>query len=91
MPSPRPASATDAGLGVCDNARQAESWNELLGVFLERSGGTTDDARPRYAVAAISAVVGEAITAWGDSGCVGDPAQLLDEALDFLESGLQGG
>lgn len=70
-------------------AQQNDSWNALLEAYAERSGRAADDPHLRYAIAATGAVVSEAIMAWGDSGCVGDPGQLMDEALTFLESGLR--
>ncbi|MDI2128838.1 TetR family transcriptional regulator [Yinghuangia seranimata] len=69
--------------------QQTEGWRMLSEAFAERTGKDPADPRLRYAAAAIGSALNEAMLSWAEDGCEGSPADRMEEALDFVETGLR--
>lgn len=68
--------------------QQRETMRMMAEVFAERTGRAPDAPEPRFAAAAIVAVLNEAMLVWAEDGFVRDPVDVVDESLGFLASGL---
>lgn len=70
--------------------QQTEGWRLLADLYAERTGRSRADRHLRYAAAAVGGALNEAMLAWAEAGCVGSPSEVMEDALDFLESALSG-